>query len=218
MKGVAVVWLTLILALVLAEAVPEYWAGPAKVPKPKPKKVKCKDKYSPCYHKQLLCPNACPRNCSVDCTSCQAVCTPIPPPPPKVQKPKQVKCKDKKFPSCYNKKLLCPASCPKTCSVDCTTCQPVCGALYPPPPTSTTPLPPPPPPPPSSASKQVRCKNRNYPGCYYREFTCPAACPQTCEVDCVTCSPVCSKFIKSYLILDTILTRNACVQCSIKLN
>lgn len=34
--------------------------------------------------------------------------------------------------------------------------------------------------------------NKEYPACYYRQFTCPAACPQTCQVDSVTCSPVCN--------------------------
>ncbi|XP_021722089.1 uncharacterized protein LOC110689628 [Chenopodium quinoa] len=172
MKGVTlVIVVVFILALAFAEA------GP---PKHKPKKVRCKNKYSPCYKKDLYCPASCPRTCSVDCNSCQAVCGPVPPlppPPPKVQKPKKVECKDKKFPSCHNKPLFCPASCPRSCSVDCATCQPVCHAVKSPP---------------LSSPKRVRCMNKKYPACYYREFTCPAACPQTCQVDSVTCSPVCN--------------------------
>lgn len=46
-------------------------------------------------------------------------------------------------------------------------------------------------PPSSSSPKQVRCMNKYHPGCYYRQFTCPAACLETCQVDCATCSPVC---------------------------
>ncbi|KAJ8440511.1 hypothetical protein Cgig2_022952 [Carnegiea gigantea] len=201
MNRVTTVIIVLILASALAEAAP-----PLKVVKHKPMKVKCKDKYSPCYHKDLYCPAACPRDCNVDCNKCEAVCTPVPPlppPPPKVVKPKQVKCKDKKLnPSCYNKKLTCPATCPRTCNVDCVTCQPVCGAVYTPPPPPTTPSPPQSPPqspppttpvePPSPGHKQVRCTNRNYPSCFLRQFTCPPSCPQSCDVDCSTCSPVCN--------------------------
>lgn len=57
------------------------------------------------------------------------------------KKPKKVKCKDKKYPSCYHKNLYCPASCLRTCVVDCASCKPVCTAPPPPPPS-----PPPPPP------------------------------------------------------------------------
>lgn len=182
MKRTTAICFILILTVVLAEAASAQPGPKAAKVKPKPKKVTCKDKNSPCYHTQLTCPLSCPRNCSVNCDTCQAVCGP---PPPKAPKPKEVKCKDRKFPTCLNKKLLCPASCPRTCTVDCATCQPVCS-----PPVYT---PPPPPQPPSSTSpKQVRCKNKKYPTCYFRQFTCPAACPETCEVDCLTCSPVCN--------------------------
>ncbi|KAL9272504.1 hypothetical protein AKJ16_DCAP19499 [Drosera capensis] len=40
--------------------------------------------------------------------------------------------------------------------------------------------------------KTVSCRNKNYPGCYYKEWTCPSSCPRTCEVNCVTCRPVCN--------------------------
>lgn len=178
MKGVALVVVVFILASALAEA---------GLPINKPKKVRCKNKYSPCYEKDLYCPASCPRTCSVNCNSCQAVCglvPPFPPPPSKFQKPKTVECKDRKFSSCYNKPLNCPASCSRTCSVDCATCQPVCHSVN---------LPH------SPSPKRVRCMNKKYPACYYREFICPAACPQTCQVDSVTCSPVCSKPINTLL-------------------
>ncbi|XP_021716406.1 uncharacterized protein LOC110684275 [Chenopodium quinoa] len=58
-------------------------------------------------------------------------------------------------------------------------------------PPTPTPSPPTPTPPSSSNPKQVRCMDRYYSSCYYRQFTCPAACADTCQVDCVTCSPVC---------------------------
>lgn len=203
----------------------------------KPKKVKCKDKKFPdCYQKDLYCPDGCLRDCVVDCSSCQPVCIPPPPPPPK---PNKVKCKDKNYKKTCNKDLYCPATCPKTCVADCATCQAICPPLpptpsyspppvvtpSPPPPPAATPSPPPPPavtpsppppanstpswpppppptipsPPPDSSEaaggKRVRCKNKSYPTCYYREHRCPAACRDQCEVDCVTCSPVCSKFL-----------------------
>lgn len=50
------------------------------------------------------------------------------------KKPKKVKCKDKKYPSCYHKNLYCPASCLRTCVVDCASCKPVCTPPPPPPP------------------------------------------------------------------------------------
>ncbi|PIN00280.1 hypothetical protein CDL12_27217 [Handroanthus impetiginosus] len=201
----------------------------------RPKKVRCKDKKFPsCYHKDLYCPNSCLRDCIVDCSSCQPVC--VPPPPPPV-KPRKVKCKDKNYKKTCNKNLYCPASCPTTCVADCATCQAVCPtpSYSPPPPPSPTPSPPPasptpsppppltpsppppsptpsplppsltpspppllttPSPPPDSSEaaggKRVRCRNKSYPGCYYREHRCPAACPDHCDVDCVTCSPVCN--------------------------
>ncbi|KAL6533943.1 hypothetical protein OROHE_013776 [Orobanche hederae] len=206
----------------------------------KPKKVKCKDRrFSACFKKDLFCPVTCPRDCFVDCSSCQAVCTaPPPPPPPPPPKPRRVRCKDRNLKKTCNKDLFCPAACPKTCVADCATCQPVC-ALPPsnspppqvvvvtpsppppsnnpsppvvdtpsppsPPPADSTPLRPPSPnnsqppttpsPPPDSSEaaglKRVRCKNKSFPSCFFREHQCPAACPESCEVDCVTCSPVC---------------------------
>ncbi|XP_050261498.1 uncharacterized protein LOC126706206 [Quercus robur] len=54
--------------------------------------------------------------------------TPSPPisssPPPT---PKTVKCKNKKYPQCYNMEQVCPSSCPGGCEVDCVTCKPVCS-------------------------------------------------------------------------------------------
>ncbi|XP_056687339.1 uncharacterized protein [Spinacia oleracea] len=99
MKGVALVVVVFILASALAEA---------GLPINKPKKVRCKNKYSPCYEKDLYCPASCPRTCSVNCNSCQAVCglvPPFPPPPSKFQKPKTVEycnkpgavCQDPRF-------------------------------------------------------------------------------------------------------------------------
>ncbi|KMT05516.1 hypothetical protein BVRB_7g176400 [Beta vulgaris subsp. vulgaris] len=142
--------------------------------KHKPMKVRCKNKYFPCYNQELYCPASCPRSCSVDCNNCKAVCGPVPqlPPPPKYQKQMKVVCNDKRYRTCYNKPLFCPVTCPSTCTVNCASCQPVCSA--------------------ASRPKRVRCLNKKYPGCYYREFTCPAACPQTCQVDSATCSPVCN--------------------------
>ncbi|KAF8009305.1 hypothetical protein BT93_J0339 [Corymbia citriodora subsp. variegata] len=40
--------------------------------------------------------------------------------------PKQVKCKDKNYSLCYHVKLYCPATCLRTCQVDCASCQPIC--------------------------------------------------------------------------------------------
>ncbi|GAB2233935.1 hypothetical protein Droror1_Dr00003165 [Drosera rotundifolia] len=112
-------------------------------------------------------------------------------------KPKKVHCKDKNYPNCYNIAKYCPTSCARTCVVDCNACSPVCRSVItasPPPKiphaspvspaTPVTPYP----------AKKAKCLNKNYPGCYYREYTCPASCPGTCQVDCVTCRPVCSKF------------------------
>ncbi|XP_030522478.1 uncharacterized protein LOC115735399 [Rhodamnia argentea] len=92
---------------------------------------------------------------------------------------KQVKCQDKDYPLCYHVKLYCPATCLRTCKVDCASCLPVCtsgddtgddtpptprgdnsgdtGDDTPPPPPVTHRSPPPPstpvlvPPPPSSS-------------------------------------------------------------------
>ncbi|XP_060211251.1 uncharacterized protein LOC132638348 [Lycium barbarum] len=164
----------LLLLVVLAEG------GP-----PKQMKVKCQDRKFPnCYHKDLFCPVTCPRTCIADCNSCQPICVPPPLPPPKPRSPMQVRCQDKKFPTCYHKSFPCPANCPRACVADCASCQPVC--------TVSPPLSPPlPPTPPSAGGKRVSCKNKLYPQCYRQEFQCPSDCPDTCEVDCVTCSPVC---------------------------
>lgn len=143
---------------------------------------------------------------------------------PNGPKPKQVKCNDKNYPYCYHLKKVCPDNCPRSCDVDCVSCQPVCipspSLSPPPPPPADFPVPPtltppssnstqtpppanpppsiPPPtwtPPPEVSGKRVYCKNRNFPQCYRMEHRCPSACPDQCEVDCVTCSPVCSKFL-----------------------
>nr|POE71203.1 hypothetical protein CFP56_29035 [Quercus suber] len=58
-------------------------------------------------------------------------------------KQKKVKCKDKKYPTCYHVDKYCPTTCPRTCVVDCVSCQPVCTA---------SPSPPPPPPKPKKQS------------------------------------------------------------------
>lgn len=158
---------------------------------PKAKKVRCKDKNFPdCYKTQLLCPDSCLRTCELDCASCQPVCNASllsPPLPPKHLKAMKVRCKDKKYrPGCYNKQFLCPSSCPRSCEVDCGSCQPVCQLA---PPVATPP--PPPPPQKSTYPAKAYCKNKHYPRCYRQEQNCPSACPDQCEIDCVTCSPVC---------------------------
>ncbi|KAL1825646.1 hypothetical protein ACET3Z_012424 [Daucus carota] len=168
---------------------------------PKAKKVRCKDKNFPsCYKTQLLCPDSCLRTCELDCASCQPVCntslpsSPPPPPPPKPQKAMKVRCKDKAYrPGCYNQQFYCPSSCPRSCEVDCGSCQPVCKiappvATPPPPPAAVTP---PPPPETETSPAKAYCKNKHYPQCYRQEQNCPSACPDQCEIDCVTCSPVC---------------------------
>ncbi|KAJ8551407.1 hypothetical protein K7X08_000777 [Anisodus acutangulus] len=55
------------------------------------------------------------------------------PPPPfypspalKPPTPKNVKCKNKYYPSCYAVQHVCPTSCPASCQVDCVSCKPVC--------------------------------------------------------------------------------------------
>ncbi|XP_011082233.1 uncharacterized protein LOC105165055 [Sesamum indicum] len=186
----------------------------------KPKKVKCNDKNFPaCFHKDLYCPDACPQHCTANCTTCQPVCVP-PPHPPKPRKVKckdknYKKTCNKQLYCPAACPQTCIADCP-TCQAVCpspsysppppvVTPSPPATAPTPPPPTNSTPswppspsyTPPPatPSPPPDSSEaaggKRVRCKNRSYPSCYYREHRCPAACPNRCEVDCVTCSPVC---------------------------
>ncbi|XP_059313987.1 uncharacterized protein LOC132064859 [Lycium ferocissimum] len=49
------------------------------------------------------------------------------PPSPPSTSPKKYKCKNKKYPSCYNQEHTCPSSCPTTCQVDCVSCKPVCS-------------------------------------------------------------------------------------------
>lgn len=69
---------SLILFLILSITVSLTEGAPKK-----PKKVKCKDKWYPnCYKKELYCPDACLRTCSVDCRTCQPVCSQPPPSPP----------------------------------------------------------------------------------------------------------------------------------------
>ncbi|KAL7202209.1 hypothetical protein ACSBR1_033809 [Camellia fascicularis] len=69
------VCLVLLLIVVVADGAPKA---------PTPKKVKCENKNFPIcrQNKNLFCPLDCPRNCIVDCVTCQAVCTAPPPPPP----------------------------------------------------------------------------------------------------------------------------------------
>ncbi|XP_075633871.1 uncharacterized protein LOC142606395 [Castanea sativa] len=63
-------------------------------------------------------------------------------------KPMKVKCKDKKYPTCYHVDKYCPTTCPRTCVVDCVSCQPVCTASPSPPPPPPKPRKQSPPPPP----------------------------------------------------------------------
>ncbi|XP_059310798.1 extensin-like [Lycium ferocissimum] len=49
------------------------------------------------------------------------------PPSPPSTSPKKCKCKNTKYPSCYNQEHTCPSSCPATCQVDCVSCKPVCS-------------------------------------------------------------------------------------------
>lgn len=136
-------------------------------------------------------------------------------------KPSRVVCKDRRFYDCYNVTKYCPDACPRSCAVNCFTCEPLCLPTQPPPPPRrqspppkkkkspppppATYSPPPPPslsppisiPPPQVSGKRVYCKNKGYPQCYRMEQRCPSSCPDSCEVDCVTCSPVCSKLISS---------------------
>ncbi|GMG98462.1 hypothetical protein Nepgr_000302 [Nepenthes gracilis] len=161
-----------IALLLLAAAVAEAAATtPAvKAVKHKPKKVKCKDKKSACYHKDLFCPASCPRTCVVDCSSCQPVCTPLQPSPP---------------PSPKNPKKHAARSPPSHSSSP----PPASVAKHPPPPPSSTPTPTLPS---GGGAKKVRCMDEKKTSCYFRQFTCPATCPQSCDVNCDTCRPVCS--------------------------
>lgn len=55
------------------------------------------------------------------------------PEPPKQHKPKtppmKVKCQEnrKLYPYCSGRMMECPATCPRSCYVDCNSCKPVCG-------------------------------------------------------------------------------------------
>uniref|UniRef100_A0A7N2MP19 Late embryogenesis abundant protein n=1 Tax=Quercus lobata TaxID=97700 RepID=A0A7N2MP19_QUELO len=69
-------------------------------------------------------------------------------------KQKKVKCKDKKYPTCYHVDKYCPTTCPRTCVVDCVSCQPVC---------TSSPSPPPPPPPPKPRKQSPPPPPRTYP-------------------------------------------------------
>ncbi|KAK7303584.1 hypothetical protein RJT34_14494 [Clitoria ternatea] len=63
-----------------------------------------------------------------------------------------------------------------------------------PPSTKPSPTPPSPstPSPKTPSPRTARCKDKNYPSCYFTEHVCPSACPTGCEVDCKTCKPVCT--------------------------
>ncbi|KAK9755942.1 hypothetical protein RND81_01G061100 [Saponaria officinalis] len=185
MKCTMVVTILLIVAIsLLAEADDhDYPKGP-KDDKlyPKTKKVKCKDKYSPCYKEDLYCPESCPKSCWVDCNSCQPICDAVYTPPSPVYTPP---------PPVYT-----PPPPPSTPTTPYPPPSPTPSPPSPSPP--TTPYPPHSPPavtpsPPASAvnPKHARCKNKNYPDCYFRQFTCPEGCADSCQVDCVTCRPVC---------------------------
>ncbi|CAL8999916.1 unnamed protein product [Prunus brigantina] len=96
-------------------------------------------------------------------------------------KPKKVKCQDKKFYKCYHKDLYCPASCPRTCVVDCKKCKPVCK---PPPPPPPPPLPPPPrrrhpPPPPKYYHRSPPPPPKAYPSPPHPPSVVPTPPPST---------------------------------------
>ncbi|XP_076895472.1 uncharacterized protein LOC143548103, partial [Bidens hawaiensis] len=57
-------------------------------------------------------------------TTPQSPPTPWYPTPP--SKPKKAKCKNSKYPKCYDTEHTCPASCPNQCTVNCVSCKPVC--------------------------------------------------------------------------------------------
>ncbi|KAA0038827.1 hypothetical protein IC582_028563 [Cucumis melo] len=159
---------------------------------PNTKKVKCHDdNYPQCYKSDLYCPADCPETCVVDCSSCQAVCNP-PPPPRRLKSPPPPYIYSSPPPPPY----IYSSPPPPPPYIYASPPPPPPATLPPSPPTPTpsTPTPPTSPPPSSEASgqKKARCKNRSYPHCYGMELSCPSSCPDHCEVDCVTCSPVCN--------------------------
>lgn len=166
---------------------------------PNTKKVKCHDdNYPQCYKSDLYCPADCPETCVVDCSSCQAVCNP-PPPPRRLKSPPPPYIYSSPPPPPY----IYSSPPPPPPYIYASPPPPPPATLPPSPPTPTpsTPTPPTSPPPSSEASgqKKARCKNRSYPHCYGMELSCPSSCPDHCEVDCVTCSPVCSKFTHTFI-------------------
>lgn len=59
-------------------------------------------------------------------------------------KPSRVVCKDRRFYDCYNVTKYCPDTCPRSCAVNCFTCEPLCLPTQPPPPPRRQSPPPPP--------------------------------------------------------------------------
>ncbi|KAJ0077267.1 hypothetical protein Patl1_35476 [Pistacia atlantica] len=53
--------------------------------------------------------------------------SPNTPSPPTWTPPKKARCKNSKYPQCYNVEYTCLGSCPGGCEVDCATCKPVCS-------------------------------------------------------------------------------------------
>ncbi|KAK9726977.1 hypothetical protein RND81_05G249800 [Saponaria officinalis] len=96
------------------------------------------------------------------------------PKPPKVPPPKKVRCTDHHFDTCFHKEFYCPDNCARNCTVDCSSCQPVCGPKI-------------------QKPKQVKCNNKKlFPACSKQNLLCPASCPRTCSVDCNSCQAVCT--------------------------
>ncbi|XP_074291229.1 uncharacterized protein LOC141617984 [Silene latifolia] len=95
------------------------------------------------------------------------------PKPPKVLPPKKVRCTDHHFTTCFHKEFNCPSTCSSNCTVDCNSCQPICGPKI-------------------IKPKEVKCTNKLFPSCNKKKMLCPASCPRTCVADCGSCQPVCS--------------------------
>ncbi|KAF4388788.1 hypothetical protein G4B88_019065 [Cannabis sativa] len=103
-----------------------------------PNKVKCQDKHYPYCQNELYCPATCPEWCTVDCATCQPICSlpptlspppitpPLPPPSREGAAAKKARCKNKNYPNCYGLEQSCPGDCRDQCEVDCVTCSPVC--------------------------------------------------------------------------------------------